>query len=257
MGSLAFCCASRICGQALGASTSSGRRGRRRAAARRTAVGVEPLGLPVGRVGAAHVGALVPVEPEPAQGVEDLLLAVLAVARPVGVLDAQDELAALLARERQVEQRHVRRADVRVAGGRRARPRAAGPGRSARRQPRATTGLVSVPMPSIARPRPARPASTGPTPAGVPVRMTSPGSSVNALETCEIERRPRRASCRRCGPSCTHLAVDRGGDPQVGAGRGRSRSTARAGRSVSKPLARAHWPSLRCRSRAVTSLATV
>jgi hypothetical protein len=50
------------------------------------------------------------------QGVEDLLLAVGDVARPVGVLDPQDELAALLAGERQVEQRHVRRADVGVTG---------------------------------------------------------------------------------------------------------------------------------------------
>ena len=59
------------------------------------------------------------LQPEPVQRVEDLLLAVGAEARPVGVLDAQHELAALLAREREVEQRHVGGADVRVAGGRR------------------------------------------------------------------------------------------------------------------------------------------
>ena len=40
------------------------------------AVGVEPLALAVRRERPALVGALVPVEPEPAQGVVDLLLAV-------------------------------------------------------------------------------------------------------------------------------------------------------------------------------------
>ena len=95
-------------------------------------VGVEPLGLAVGRERAADVRALVPVQPEPAQGVEDLLLGVLAEARAVGVLDAQDELAALLAHEGEVEQRHVGRADVRVAG-RRRRDAQRAPGRGRRR----------------------------------------------------------------------------------------------------------------------------
>ena len=77
-------------------------------------VGVEPLGLPVRRVGAADVRALVPGEAEPVQRVVDLLLAVGTKARAVGVLDAQDELAAVSPGEGQVEQRHVGGADVRV-----------------------------------------------------------------------------------------------------------------------------------------------
>ena len=50
-------------------------------------VGVEPLALAVRRVRPALVRALVPVEPEPAQRVVDLLLAVGLEARAVGVLD--------------------------------------------------------------------------------------------------------------------------------------------------------------------------
>ena len=79
-------------------------------------VGVQALRLAVGGVGAAHIRALVPGQPQPVQRVEDLLLAVGAEPRPVGVLDAQHETAALLAREREVEQGHVCRADVRVSG---------------------------------------------------------------------------------------------------------------------------------------------
>ena len=80
------------------------------------AVGLGAFGLPVRRERPALVGALVPVQPEPVQRREDLRLALGDVAGPVGVLDAQHELPALLTCERQVEQRHVRRADVRVAG---------------------------------------------------------------------------------------------------------------------------------------------
>ena len=80
------------------------------------AVGVEALGLAVGREGPAEVRALVPVQPEPGEGVVELRLAVLTEARTVGVLDAQDELAALLPGEGEVEERHVGRADVRVTG---------------------------------------------------------------------------------------------------------------------------------------------
>ncbi len=82
-------------------------------------VRVEPLTLTVRRVRAADVGALVPVQVEPVQRVEDLLLGIGLEARPVGVLDAQDELSALLTRERKVEHRHVGGADVRVTRRRR------------------------------------------------------------------------------------------------------------------------------------------
>jgi hypothetical protein len=77
---------------------------------------LESFGLPVRRVRAADVGAFVPVQPEPMQRVVDLLLAVGLEPRPVGVLDPEDEAATGLPREREIEQRHVCRADMRVAG---------------------------------------------------------------------------------------------------------------------------------------------
>ena len=58
------------------------------------AVGVEALGLQVGAVRAAHLGALVPVKAQPAHGADDEVDVFLGGALGVGVLDAQDELAA-------------------------------------------------------------------------------------------------------------------------------------------------------------------
>jgi hypothetical protein len=83
------------------------------------AVEVAALRLPVRLVGATDLGALVPVQPEPAQGVEDRVVALLAVARGIGVLDAEDEVAAGVARVRPVEERGADQADVRRAGRRR------------------------------------------------------------------------------------------------------------------------------------------
>ncbi|MCY1426439.1 hypothetical protein D9M71_422600 [compost metagenome] len=77
------------------------------------------LALPIRAMRAADVRAFVPFDAEPAQGVEDLLFGLAGGAQLVGVLDAQDELAAVLAGEAEVEQRDVGGADVRVAGGRR------------------------------------------------------------------------------------------------------------------------------------------
>ena len=69
---------------------------------------------------------------------------------------------------------------VRVAaGGGAQRAVALGPGPG---QSRRSTGLRSTPMSSTSTSM-TSPWSTSPTPAGVPVRMTSPGSSVNASET--------------------------------------------------------------------------
>src|SRR5262249_53311511 len=79
-------------------------------------VDLAPLRLPVRPVRAADVRSLVPVELQPAQALEDRRLGRRVVPGPVGVLDPQDELAALLAGEGQVEERLVRAADVRQAG---------------------------------------------------------------------------------------------------------------------------------------------
>src|SRR5581483_6596734 len=59
---------------------------------------------------------LVPVDAEPAEAVEDRLQRGRVIAVFVGVVDAQDELAAVLAREQPVEQRRALPADVQVAG---------------------------------------------------------------------------------------------------------------------------------------------
>ena len=55
---------------------------------------------------------------EPVQAVQDLLHRVLGAARPVGVLDPQQVLPAMVPREEEVEQRRPRPADVQEAGGR-------------------------------------------------------------------------------------------------------------------------------------------
>ena len=60
----------------------------------------------------ADVRTLVPLEPQPAQVGEDGRLVRLVRARRVGVVDAQDEAAAVVAGEEPVEERGARRADV-------------------------------------------------------------------------------------------------------------------------------------------------
>ena len=86
--------------------------------------------------------------------------------------------------------------------------------------------------------------------------MTSPGSSVNALDACET--RVGDVVDHVGGGAVLHdLAVDDAVTSESPLG---SRSVSihgPSGQNVSKPLARAHCPSPRCRSRAVTSLATV
>ena len=83
------------------------------------AVDLGALGLAVGAVGAADVGTFVPGEAGPAQGVEDHLLGGGDEAGTVGVLDAEDKLAAALPRVEEVDEADVGGADVGVAGGRR------------------------------------------------------------------------------------------------------------------------------------------
>ena len=56
------------------------------------------------------------MDAEPAEAVEDRLQRLGAVALGVGVVDAQDELAAVPAREQPVEQGGADAADVQVAG---------------------------------------------------------------------------------------------------------------------------------------------
>src|SRR5690606_37557044 len=74
------------------------------------------LALPVRTVRATDVGAFVPLDTQPAQCVVDLLFGFAGRAQLVGVLDAQDELAAVLAGEAEVEQRDIGGTDMGVAG---------------------------------------------------------------------------------------------------------------------------------------------
>jgi hypothetical protein len=88
--------------------------------AERVAVRVTSLALPVGPVRASDLWALVPVEAEPAQHVEQSLVGLDGVAAGVGVLDAEDEGAAVVAGVRPVEQGGADQSDVRGARRRRA-----------------------------------------------------------------------------------------------------------------------------------------
>ena len=81
-------------------------------ASRVVAVEVEALGLPV----AGRRRALVPIELEPPERVDDEADVLVGRARPVGVLDPEDEDAAVTARVEPVEQRRARAADVQVPG---------------------------------------------------------------------------------------------------------------------------------------------
>src|SRR5690606_1344167 len=81
-------------------------------------VEVHALGLAVRGVGAADLGALVPVEAQPAHRVEQLGVGLLGVAGRVGVLDAEDQGALVVLGERPVEQGGADQAHVGVSGGR-------------------------------------------------------------------------------------------------------------------------------------------
>src|SRR5205085_306799 len=80
-------------------------------------VEMQALGLPVRTARSADIGAFVPVEPEPAQIAEDARLGLARRALDVGVLDPEDEGAAVTPREEPVEQRRAGVADVQVPGG--------------------------------------------------------------------------------------------------------------------------------------------
>ena len=77
------------------------------------------LALAVGPVRPTDIRAFIPIQPQPAQGVEDLLFGLGAGAHLIGIFDAQDELTTVLAGKAQVEQRNIGCADVGVTGWRR------------------------------------------------------------------------------------------------------------------------------------------
>ena len=188
------------------------------------------LGLPVRLVRAADLGALVPVQAEPAQRVQQRVVGLGGVAGGVGVLDPEHERAADVAGVGPVEQRGADQADVRACRWGSGR---SGPGRRARRTSRPGPSWAGLrtrftrALPSRSRgrgcaarrcprsrPRPPGRRGIGPTPAGVPVRMTSPGSSVKASLTVLTRVTTSWISCE-VRPSWTRPAVQARADGQV------------------------------------------
>ena len=90
-------------------------------------VDVRALRLAVRAERATLERALVPVEAEPLHDLDQALVGLLGVAGGVGVLDAEDERAAVVAGERPVVEGRPGQADVRAAGRGRGHPDADGP----------------------------------------------------------------------------------------------------------------------------------
>jgi len=115
-----------------------------------------------------------------------------------------------------------------------------------------TTRLVRVPIDSIVT-LTSSPSVSGPTPSGVPVSSTSPGSSVMTDDTYSISDGTSHSSSdvRACCRTVPFTVVVR---PRSAGSRPVS-IHGPSGQNVSKPFARVHCPSLTWRSRAVTSFA--
>jgi hypothetical protein len=95
-----------------------------------------------------------------------------------------------------------------------------------------------------------------PTPAGVPVRIRSPGSKVNTVEACAtIAGTPKIGSAveESCKASpFTRWTIRR---PEASPSSSTPTMARRIRQKESKLLSRSHWPSLSWRSRALTSFA--
>src|SRR6185369_6272767 len=162
--------------------------GRRRVAVVRLVLGDHPLGDLAVAVEPLQLvdRAFLVVEAEPAHRRQDLLGRFIARARDVGVLDPQDEVAAVVARERPREERGARGAEVEKAGRRRGDARAdALAGRDRRRRVRRTHSVV--------RPR-ARSAS---------ISATSSSPIATRIIPCVI---PAAARCSSLSLPCDVLA---------------------------------------------------
>ena len=139
------------------------------------AVPVETFALPIRLVGTAEGDALIPVETQPPQPVDDVIRELGGAAGTVGVVAAQHERSPTGPGEQPVVQRRPGPTDVKETRRRRREPHPRRVGW--RHRHRATTGFTSTPIPSISTST-LSPAVIGPTPLGVPVRITSPGSNV-------------------------------------------------------------------------------
>ena len=79
-------------------------------------IAIQPLRLVVGGERTAHLGPFVPIDAQPMQAVEDRLQRLLDVPLLVGVVDPQNELAAMLPGEQPIEQRGPDAANVQISG---------------------------------------------------------------------------------------------------------------------------------------------
>src|SRR5579875_2428422 len=71
-----------------------------------------PLCLVIGAIRAAHVRAFVPIQPKPAEPFEDGVNGALHCTRGIGVFDADNELAPIVAREQPAKERRAEAPDV-------------------------------------------------------------------------------------------------------------------------------------------------
>ena len=83
------------------------------------AIQLEAIALAIGCVRAADIGTLVPIDAEPLEIVEKLVLEARLAARKIGVLDAQHHDAAGLTGKEPVEERSAGVADVQLSRRRR------------------------------------------------------------------------------------------------------------------------------------------
>ena len=79
-------------------------------------IAIGPLRLVIRSERPADFRPLVPVDPDPAKTVEDALDGIIDVAFLIGIVDPQDELAAMMPRQQPVEQSCPNPADVQEAG---------------------------------------------------------------------------------------------------------------------------------------------
>ena len=138
------------------------------------AVAVEPIGLPVGSVRASDVDALVPIQTEPTHTGLDVIFVLLLASLDVGVVNPEYEGSAVVSGKQPVEEGRTDVAHMEEPGWRWSDPNAYSHA--------FTTGLVRTPIDCTSTST-TSPSTIGPTPAGVPVRMTSPGNSVITLVT--------------------------------------------------------------------------
>ena len=79
-------------------------------------INLAALALTIGPCSSANIDALVPVQTEPAQGINQLLIAFLGVSSGIGVLNAKDEFATGSSRICPVEESGSDKPNVRGSG---------------------------------------------------------------------------------------------------------------------------------------------